>query len=72
MADSWRAAYEAVRRELNPARQLELCETARRQMQERLLDLATSQGDPIEQNALEEALRDLWTLEQAIRNPRIQ
>jgi hypothetical protein len=61
-----------MRGELDPTRQLELCERARRAIQERLLELKSSAGDLAEQRTLEEALRNLWKLEQSIRKPKIQ
>jgi hypothetical protein len=68
----WRRVCELARLELDPARQLNLCDKARRLMQTRMLDLASGSGDVEEQDALEEALRDLWVIEQGIRNPDLQ
>jgi hypothetical protein len=70
--EPWQKLYDAVRRELDPIKQLELCQRARRAIQERLLELKSSAGDLAEQHTLEEALRNLWKLEQSIRKPNIQ
>jgi len=70
--ESWQKLYDSVRRELDPTKQLELCQSARRTIQHRLLDLKSSAGDLAEQHTLEEALRSLWKLEQSIRRPKIQ
>lgn len=68
---SWRIAYQQVRLEMNPAKQLELCKIARRLMQERLLELPATASPSGEQKSLEESLRELWLMEEKIRKPDI-
>jgi hypothetical protein len=74
MADpkDWKEVYEAVQLVLDPAKQLQLCQEARRLIQRRMVELAQGPGEKGEQEALEEALRNLWIREQAIRKPKIQ
>jgi hypothetical protein len=68
----WKKVYEAVRAPLEPEKQLQLCLEARRLIQRRLVERVLEPGDDAEREELEEALRDLWVLEQNIRNPKIQ
>lgn len=68
---SWRIAYQQVRLEMNPDKQLELCKIARRLMQERLLELSAAASHAGEHKALEEGLRELWLMEEKIRKPDI-
>lgn len=69
----WRKLYASARVELDPARQLALCVQARRAMQQRLVELAATDGKSgAEQNELEEALRDLFVIEQGIQKPDVQ
>jgi hypothetical protein len=69
----WRKAYASARVELDPARLVGLCAQARRAMQHRLVELAATDGNSgAEQNELEEALRDLFVIEQGIQKPDLQ
>jgi hypothetical protein len=54
---------------LDPSRQHDLCQQARRLIQRRLVELASSNGDGEERSELEEALRDLFAIEQGIQKP---
>jgi hypothetical protein len=77
MADDpkdWLRVYEALRQELDPAKQLEICQNARKAIQDRLLALGSGRRHRGEREALEQALRAIWVLEEEIRNrkPRIQ
>lgn len=64
--------YKLVQQELDPAKQLKLCEEARRLIHERTLELVRESQSGTEQKELEEAMRMLWVLEQKIRHPDIQ
>jgi hypothetical protein len=69
----WKEVYEAVQLALDPATQLQLCQQARPLMQRRMVELAAQEPiDRGEGEALEQALRTLWVLEQSIRKPKIQ
>jgi hypothetical protein len=71
MADDpkdWMKVYESVRQETDPAKQLEICQTARRAAQDRLLKLGPG-GDAAEREALEDALRNIFVIEQGIKKP---
>lgn len=70
--NDWRRAYQSARLELDPTKQAELCNKARKLMQRRMVELASGSGDPEGRNALEEALRELWVIEQGIQKPDIQ
>jgi hypothetical protein len=64
--------YAAAKVELDPTSQLDLCQKARQLMQQKLVQLASGDGDAEGRNELEEALRDLWTIEQGIQKPDVQ
>ena len=69
---SWRSLLDDLKRETDPGRRLVLCEKARQAMQERLIELSTRDESPTnfaEQREIEEALRKVWTIEQALRKP---
>ncbi|HVO82510.1 MAG TPA: hypothetical protein VMT28_17405 [Terriglobales bacterium] len=68
----WRKVYGLARVELDPARQHDLCQQARRLMQRRLVELASTDGNGEEQSELEEALRALFVIEQGIQKPDLQ
>jgi hypothetical protein len=68
----WRKTYQSAKLELDPVKQLDLCKQARKLMQQRLVKLASGSSDAEERNALEEALRELWVIEQQIQKPDIQ
>lgn len=68
----WREVYTSARLELDPASQADLCKEACRLMQRRMVELASDGGDVRERDALEEALRDLWVIEQGIQKPDVQ
>jgi hypothetical protein len=69
----WKEVYEAVQLALDPAKQMQLCQQARRLMQRRMVELAAQEPiDHGEGEALEQALRTLWVLEQSIHKPKIQ
>jgi len=59
MATDWTSCYRAARRERNPAKLHELCEQARRAINDRMPGLATQGEDTLERRELEEALRRL-------------
>jgi hypothetical protein len=63
--DRWKKAYEGALQESDPTKQLTLCRRARRLMQHRLVELAPT-GNVPERDALEEALRAVWELENRI------
>jgi hypothetical protein len=65
--DNWKVAFEAIAQEPSLARQLKQCRKVRRLMQDRTLELAAAGGDPVEEAAIDEGLRRLWSLEEAIR-----
>lgn len=67
----WREVYQAARREVDPSRKLELCLQCRRLIQDRQTEIADGDEHAAEKKILEEALRNVWTLEQEIRKPRI-
>ena len=63
-ASNWRPLYQLARSEKDPRKQQELCDRARRLIQERSLELAEDKiPDPAEENALNDALRELWKLQ---------
>lgn len=69
---AWRIWYAGMRTEPNPKQRLVLCQKVRRFMQERLVQLSSenpSQLGADEENEIEQALRDLWTIEQDLREP---
>ena len=68
---NWRKAYQSAKLELDPARQSTLCKKARKLMQGRLIELACG-SDVAEREAVEEALRDLWRVEQGMQEPDVQ
>lgn len=71
MADDpkdWVRVYESVRQEADPGKQLEICRNARRAAQDRLLELGSG-GDAAEREAVEEALRNIFVIEQGIKKP---
>ncbi|HYL14089.1 MAG TPA: hypothetical protein VEV41_13690 [Terriglobales bacterium] len=71
MADDpkdWLEVYESVRQETDPGKRLEICRKARRAVQDRLLGPG---GDAAEREALEDALRNIWVLEQGIMKSEI-
>jgi hypothetical protein len=56
--------YQLAVSEKDPRKQHELCHDARRLIQDRSLELAEAKApDPAEDNALNEALRELWKLQ---------
>ncbi len=64
----WRRVYKLVAAENDPRRRDELCEQARRLIQDRSLELAdgdsgSKRSDPAEINELDRALRGLWILQ---------
>jgi hypothetical protein len=62
---SWRKIYALAQEAPDPARRRELCAQARRLIQDRQLQLATSSRiDEHEVAELEAALRALWELEE--------
>jgi len=63
----WKTIYESITQETSLAAQLKLCRKARKLMQERTLELAAAGGDPAEEASIDEALRDLWVLEEKLR-----
>jgi hypothetical protein len=70
MADrsrDWKIAFGSIAQETSLAAQLKLCRKTRKLLQERTLELAASGGDPAEEAAIDEALRDLWVLEEKLR-----
>jgi len=72
MATNWTTPYRAARRERNPAKLLELCEQARRGINDRMLALATQGADTLERRELEEALRRLIAHESKTSPPPIK
>jgi hypothetical protein len=74
MYTDWMTPYRAVQREQDPAKQPELCEKARRAINDRLLELAAQGADPDVREELERCLR-LLTLRDRTRTapavPRI-
>lgn len=69
---NWREACQSARVELDPATQLRSCQKARRLIQRRMVELASGDGNVEQRSELEEALRDLWVIEQRIQKPDIQ
>jgi hypothetical protein len=70
MPTDWRAAYEAALGERDPAKLADACERARMLINDRGLELV-KQGLPLNSPArlaLEEALRQLWTLQHKPRD----
>jgi hypothetical protein len=65
--NDWKSVYRSIEREKSLAGQLKLCRKARRLMQRRTLELAASGGSPDEESAIDEALRELWVLEEKLR-----
>ena len=66
---NWRRVYTQIEMESDPERQMILCNEARQALQERLVELCTTDGvssDSSEQSEIEEALRRLWTTQQAL------
>jgi hypothetical protein len=63
----WKAVYDSITQEPSLAKQLKLCSQARKLMQRRTLELAASGGDRAEEESIDEALRDLWLLEEKLR-----
>ena len=59
--------YESIQREDSLAERLKLCRKARHLMQQRTLELAASGGDAKEERSIDEALRELWALEEKLR-----
>ena len=57
----WQHLYDLARQEVDLQKQRDLCAQARTMVQERLLQLDGAGAD--ERQALEKALRLLWTLE---------
>lgn len=67
---SWRSLLDEVNREIEQIRRLVICDKARQAMQERLIELGVRDGslpEDAERREIEEALRKLWTIEQALR-----
>ena len=66
---AWRVLLQRVETELNPKKRLSLCQEARQRMQERMIEItqdgASLLDDP-EQCQIEEALRKLWSIEEAL------
>jgi hypothetical protein len=63
--EEWQKAYAAVQLEKNPKKQIQLCEHARRLVQEKQVEIAAAGRPPDE--ALDEALRTLWALQEKAR-----
>ena len=64
----WRRAYKLAVAQNDLRRRDELCEQVRRLIQDRSLELAngdsgSNRSDPAEINELDQALRDLWILQ---------
>lgn len=70
-SEAWREVFQAARREVDPARKLELWLQCRRLIQDRQMEIANGDEHAAEKKILEEALRNVWTLEQEIKKPRI-
>ncbi len=65
--NDWKSVYESIQQEESLALRLKLCQKARRLMQQRTLELAALGGGPDEESAIDEALRELWVLEEKLR-----
>jgi hypothetical protein len=69
---AWRIWYAGMQTEPNPKQQLVLCQKVRRLMQERLVQLSGENSSQLvadEENEIEQALCNLWTIEQDLRKP---
>jgi hypothetical protein len=67
----WMRVHTSIEMESDPERQMILCNEARQALQERLVELCTADGvspENSEQSEIEEALRRLWTTQQALLN----
>jgi len=66
-ASDWKLIYQLAKSEKDPQRRSELCERARRLIQDRSLQMADGETghefNPMEENELNQALRDLWILQ---------
>jgi hypothetical protein len=68
--EAWRIWYAGIQTEPNPKKQLAICQKVRRLMQERLVQLSSANSCQLgadEENEIEQALRNLWTIEQNLR-----
>jgi len=65
---TWQETLKAASGESRPAKRRALCETARRLIQERLIAIAGCKNHLREERAMEEALRQVWAIEQKVRN----
>ena len=64
-ANDWRRLYSLAQSEKDPRKRNELCEQARRLIQDRSIALAEANArDPAEDDELNAALRELWKLQQ--------
>ena len=59
MPIDWNTAYQVALRETNPAKLPDLCDTARKKINERILELGTHGAHAQEREDLEDALHKL-------------
>jgi hypothetical protein len=69
---SWRKLYSLVDKQMAPLHRLSWCEKTRHLMQQRLIELSSEDDshrcDPVkERSDIENALRNLWRIEQKAR-----
>jgi hypothetical protein len=70
--EAWRICYTRMQSEPDPKQKLVMCQKVRRLMQERLIQLSSEDPSLLgsnEQSEIEDALRNLWTIEQDLRKP---
>jgi hypothetical protein len=70
--EAWRIWYAGIQTEPNPKQQFVMCQKVRRLMQERLVQLSSENSSQLgadEENEIEKALCNLWTIEQDVRKP---
>jgi len=68
MNPDWKSVYQTAIGERDPTKVPELCEKARRAINDRILELGTQSADTLERRELEEFLRRLVAHE-AKKNP---